>query len=205
MKYFLLTIALAVFALEANAQANVSVRGGQMTESPFSNSERGYKFVITDTTAKAVNVLFNIEQYEKNIIDTTSLLFSRSFKSKLVFDVAPTIRGLDKALEAIPVECARNLMILFRFPGSGSGSSVCSKEGYQFKWRVFAASEEKENVPLILIYQDKEGEDVVEKKISAWFGNADIAITKNEVIRKIKPVIEKYWIFTYNLKQKNDE
>jgi hypothetical protein len=205
MKYFLLIIALTVFVTESNAQEKVIVSGGKISEDPIPNQlkpgDEYHKFVIRDTIAKSVDVFFYIEEYEKNKKDSNYLWLTHSFKSKLVFEVAPDIKFLDKEmLELASNECSERLNVVLMFPERWKGRFVCSTEGYKFKWRVFAESKRKENVPLIFCYEEKENEITIEKKFETLFGNADITMTKEEVIRKIRPVIEKYWMMSYNLK-----
>jgi hypothetical protein len=200
--YGIAVIALALCATESNAQDKVFVRGYKLGESPFSNLEPGYKFTVTDTTVKSVDVCFYFEEYEKNKKDSTYLWLTRSFKSKLVFEVVgdDKPREIASDIELPETVCLQRMYICISLPGFIKAQPVCPMEGYKIKWRYFAASKEKDKAPLILCYEEKENETAIEKKLETLFGKTDITMNKEEVIRKIKPVVEKYWMMSYNLK-----
>jgi hypothetical protein len=96
MRYFLLIIVLTVSATVSNAQEKVIVSGGKRgeysTPDRFKPGDEHHKFIIRDTIAKLVDVLFYIEEYEKNKKDSTYLWLAHSFKSKLVFEMAIDIK-----------------------------------------------------------------------------------------------------------------
>jgi hypothetical protein len=120
----------------------------------------------------------------------------------LVFEIAIDIKLRELFLaETVPngYSDLERLNVVLMFPGFSKGRYIYPTEGYKFKWRVFAESKRKEKVPLILWYEEKENEITIEKKLETLFGNADITMTKEEVIGKIRPVIEKYRMMSYNL------
>jgi hypothetical protein len=102
-------------------------------------------------------------------------------------------------------KCQEMIDVQLMFPDFGRGTFTCLTEGYTCKWRFFAESKRKDKAPLILYYEEKENETAIEQKLEALFGIADITMQREKVISNIRPLIEKYWIISYDLKPKKDD
>jgi hypothetical protein len=183
---------LISFGLSAQSFPNVrAVTTPHGAISPLDNLTPGYsskKFIIQDSILKSFWLDFYIEKMVDNTFSVQKIEKVRVRNSKFVFELIPDRK---------PNE---SLHLLIYTPGSSQTTFYYPQEGFQFKWKYFDPLEKdkRNRIPILLIYEEKENENVIEKKIDKLFKNSKInSIEKDVVIKKLKPIVTSFMLLDY--------
>ena len=162
-----------------------------------------HKIRLQDSINKSdFNVKFYLEEYSNSDVKSEDKALHSSFRSIYVNEII--INRMTSNLLSIIMQTPSFTWVYYvpDIPDITKENFVQRlEEKNRYKWKIFPETPFEKNVPVFLIYEENQEEDVLEKKIDGLFTSSSFKNLKDKdaIVRQIKTVINNFYLFLYDV------